>query len=42
MLNLVKENGYLEADESDGSFKVAHHYLIITNIDYEHIDFIKI
>ena len=32
----------LEADESDGSFlKLPVHYSIITNIDYEHIDYYK-
>ena len=32
----------LEADESDGSFlKLPINYSIITNIDYEHIDFYK-
>ena len=33
----------LEADESDGSFlKLPINYSIVTNIDYEHIDFYKI
>ena len=32
----------LEADESDGSFlKLPINYSIVTNIDYEHIDFYK-
>ena len=32
----------LEADESDGSFlKFSVHYSIVTNIDYEHLDFYK-
>ncbi len=32
----------LEADESDGSFlKLPVHYSIVTNIDYEHIDYYK-
>ena len=32
----------LEADESDGSFlKLSINYSIVTNIDYEHIDFYK-
>ena len=32
----------LEADESDGSFlKLPISYSIVTNIDYEHIDFYK-
>ncbi len=32
----------LEADESDGSFlKLPFNYSIVTNIDYEHIDFYK-
>ena len=32
----------LEADESDGSFlKLPVNYSIVTNIDYEHIDFYK-
>ncbi len=32
----------LEADESDGSFlKIPINYSIVTNIDYEHIDFYK-
>ena len=32
----------LEADESDGSFlKLPINYSIVTNIDYEHLDFYK-
>ena len=32
----------LEADESDGSFlKLPINYSIVTNIDYEHIDYYK-
>ena len=32
----------LEADESDGSFlKLPFNYSIVTNIDYEHLDFYK-
>ena len=32
----------MEADESDGSFlKLPINYSIVTNIDYEHIDFYK-
>ena len=32
----------LEADESDGSFlKLPIHYSIVTNIDFEHIDYYK-
>ena len=32
----------LEADESDGSFlKLPINYSIVTNIDYEHVDFYK-
>jgi len=32
----------LEADESDGSFlKLPSHYSIVTNIDFEHIDYYK-
>ena len=34
--------GDLEADESDGSFlKLPINYSIVTNIDYEHLDFYK-
>ena len=34
--------GYLEADESDGSFlKLPINYSIVTNIDYEHLDYYK-
>ena len=33
----------LEADESDGSFlKLPINYSVVTNIDHEHIDFIKL
>ena len=33
----------LEADESDGSFlKLPINYSVVTNIDLEHMDFIKI
>ena len=40
--NLVGEWAILEADESDGSFlKLPINYSIVTNIDYEHIDFYK-
>ena len=32
----------LEADESDGSFlKLPINYSVVTNIDYEHIDYYK-
>ena len=32
----------LEADESDGSFlKLPINYSIVTNIDYEHLDYYK-
>ena len=43
MLNLVKgEWAILEADESDGSFlKLPINYSIVTNIDYEHLDYYK-
>ena len=43
MLNLGKGDwAILEADESDGSFlKLPINYSIVTNIDYEHIDFYK-
>ena len=30
-----------ESDESDGSFKNTFTYSIITNLDYEHLDFYK-
>ena len=34
--------GNIEADESDGSFlKLPINYSIVTNIDYEHLDFYK-
>ena len=33
----------VEADESDGSFlKLPANFVIVTNIDAEHIDFIKV
>ena len=42
MQNLVKDWAILEADESDGSFlKLPINYSIVTNIDYEHLDFYK-
>ena len=43
MQNWVKGDwAILEADESDGSFlKLPINYSIVTNIDYEHIDFYK-
>ena len=43
MLKLGKgEWAILEADESDGSFlKLPINYSIVTNIDYEHIDYYK-
>ena len=43
MLNSEKEIGqFLEADESDGSFlKLPINYSIVTNIDFEHLDFYK-
>ena len=32
----------LEADESDGSFlKLPINYSVVTNVDYEHLDFYK-
>ena len=35
--------GILEADESDGSFlKLPINYSVVTNLDHEHIDFVKI
>ena len=43
MLNLERgEWAILEADESDGSFlKLPINYSIVTNIDFEHLDFYK-
>ena len=43
MQNLEKVIGqFLEADESDGSFlKLPINYSIVTNIDYEHLDYYK-
>ena len=49
MINSLKSNAklgkgdwaILEADESDGSLKLPINYSIITNIDYEHLDFYK-
>ena len=50
VINSIKNNAkmgkgewsVLEADESDGSFlKFPVHYSIVTNIDYEHLDFYK-
>ena len=50
VINSIKNNAklgkgewaVLEADESDGSFlKLPINYSIVTNIDYEHIDYYK-
>ena len=50
VINLLRSNAklgkgdwaILEADESDGSFlKLPINYSIVTNIDYEHLDFYK-
>ena len=50
MINSLKSNAklghgdwaILEADESDGSFlKLPINYSIVTNIDYEHLDYYK-
>ena len=30
-----------ESDESDGSFKIPFVYSIVTNLDYEHLDYYK-
>ena len=50
VINSIKNNAkhgkgewaVLEADESDGSFlKLPINYSIVTNIDYEHMDYYK-
>ena len=50
LLTLLKVNAklgkgewaILEADESDGSFlKLPINYSVVTNIDYEHLDYYK-
>ena len=38
----MKGMGYLEADESDGVFKIPINYSIVTNIDIEHTIIIKL